>query len=165
VAVSISLLGSFRRHYSEVLSAAQIFQESGMEILSPSLSRVLDTNVEFVRFASDPLEATDHEIQLRTLRSILSSDLVYVVAPDGYIGRTTCYEIGRVHERGIPAFFSEYPKDLPIVVRSESVVKPGLLAKEIAELGRVPAVSDEEIPPGILALERVLKDSSGVRRM
>jgi hypothetical protein len=70
-----------------------------------------------------------------------------------------------VHERGIPAFFSEYPKDLPIVVRSESVVKPGLLAKELAELGRVPAVSDEEIPPGILALERVLKDSSGVRRM
>ncbi|MEU9135774.1 hypothetical protein AB0D33_07345 [Streptomyces sp. NPDC048404] len=163
VAVSISLLGSFRRHYPEVLLAAQFFQESGMEVLSPSISSVLDTSVEFVRFASDASDATDHEIQLRTLRSILSSDLVYVVAPGGYIGRTTCYEIGRVHERGIPTFFSEYPKDLPIVVRPESVVKPSSLAKEIEELGRVPVVSDEGVPPEILHLERVLKELSGTR--
>ncbi|MFF3657717.1 hypothetical protein [Streptomyces olivochromogenes] len=134
-----------------------------MEIRSPSLSSILDTSVEFVRFTSDPVDATDHEIQLHTLRRILSSDLVYVVAPGGYIGRTTCYEIGRVHERGVPAFFSEYPKDLPIVVRSESVVKPTLLAKEIADLGRVPVVSDAEIPPKILDLERMLKKSSGAQ--
>jgi hypothetical protein len=56
------------------------------------------------------------ETQSRTLGRIIAADLTFVTAPNGYIGRTTCYEIGRLVQARRPLFFSERPKDLPIQV-------------------------------------------------
>lgn len=156
---SISLLGSFRRHYSEVLLAARDFQNAGLEIRSPSLSAVVNPGAEFIRFASDAFDDTDQKIQLQTLQKILSSDIVYVVAPNGYVGRTTCYEIGRVHERCIPIFYSEPPKDLPILIRPGSVLSSQALTRAVVKSSGPLLESDADIPSEILDLERSLKKS------
>ncbi|MFC8426011.1 NUDIX domain-containing protein [Streptomyces sp. NPDC057236] len=127
---TVSLVGSFRQHYPEVLKAAQIFADAGMVVKSPPMSLIAKRG-QFVRFASDPPSSSDHAIQAATLEKIFSSDFVYVVNPGGYIGRTTAYELGRIHERGVAVFYAEPPEDLPIDVPEGTVVSPDDLVNAI----------------------------------
>jgi ADP-ribose pyrophosphatase YjhB (NUDIX family) len=135
---SVSLIGSFRRHYPEVLEAAQLFTDAGMVVKSPPMSRIINHGHEFVRFECDPPMSSDHAIQAATMEKIFSSDIVYLVNPDGYIGRTTAYELGRVHERGLAVFYAEPPKDLPIDIPEGTVVDARSLAKVIGGEGAPP---------------------------
>jgi len=152
--LTVSIIGSFRRHYVAVLGAIEEFETVGIEVTSPHKSIIIDPTEEFVRFESDPPWSDNAEIQLRALGRILCADLVYVVAPGGYVGNTTCYEIGRIHERGIPLFFSEHPVDLPIPVPQASVVNASWLAHEVARLGHVPLIDTRDIDPQILQLQQ-----------
>jgi ADP-ribose pyrophosphatase YjhB (NUDIX family) len=126
---SVSLIGSFRQHYQEVRKAAEIFAAGGMIVKSPPMSRIIDREREFVRFESDPPLVSDRDLQAATLEKIFSSDFVYVVNPDGYIGRTTAYELGRIHERGMAVYYAEPPKDLLVEVPDGTVLSAdGLVA-------------------------------------
>lgn len=127
---SVSLVGSFRQHYPAVLKAAQIFADAGMVVKSPPMSPI-SHHGQFVRFESDPPLSSDHAIQAATFEKIFSSDFVYVVNPGGYIGRTTAYELGRIHERGLAVFYAEPPEDLPIDVPEGTVVSPDVLVNAI----------------------------------
>ena len=120
----IAIIGSFRRdRYGGVLDVLETFAASGFDIVSPSGSAIVD-GVEFVRFATDDASSSDQEIQSSTLERIFSAHAVYVAAPGGYVGRTTCYEIGRVVQRRQPVYFSEYPVDLPVHIPEWCVVAP-----------------------------------------
>lgn len=119
---TVAIVGSFRRHYGEVVAVARIFTAAGLRVVSPAISRIVNPGEEYVRFESDPPDLTDQRIQALTTARILAADLVYVVAPGGYIGRTTSYELGRAHERGVPVRYSEPPADLPIEIGPEQVV-------------------------------------------
>lgn len=121
------MIGSFRRHYDEVVAAVVELAESGLVVTTPPVSVITNPGDLFVRFELDPPHVTDGEIQALTLQKILCSDAVYVVAPNGYIGRTTCYELGRVHQKGIPVFYSEVPVDLPLEVQDTAVCGAGEL--------------------------------------
>lgn len=151
--VKVAILGSFRQHYPEVLKAISEFERVGIQILSPTVSRIINPDQNFVRFETDSLNSTDSEIQLKTLSKIFAADLVFVVAPNGYIGRTTCYEIGRVHERQIPVFFSNFPLDLPIVVRKGAITSARQLAEMIVNLGDVPSIPNDGVPEKVRELE------------
>jgi ADP-ribose pyrophosphatase YjhB (NUDIX family) len=129
---SVALIGSFRQHYREVLAAARIFADAGLTVKSPPIGRIVDSGREFVRFESDPPEASDQQLQAATLQKILTSDLVYVVNPGGYIGRTTAYELGCVRERGMAVYYAEPPADLPIAVPDGTVVDARRLVEIIA---------------------------------
>ncbi|MFJ2081282.1 NUDIX hydrolase [Micromonospora chokoriensis] len=133
-ALAISLIGSFRQYYREVRRAAEAFVEAGLEVRSPMICEIANEGAMFVRFKSDPPTSSDHHIQTTTFDKILSSDVIYVVAPNGYVGPTTNLELGRVLERGLPVFYSERPKDLPIPVPDSAVHQPhsliDLLARE-----------------------------------
>ncbi|KAA9374851.1 hypothetical protein F5972_30075 [Microbispora cellulosiformans] len=131
---SVSIIGSFRKHYAEILSAVKEFEAVGMIVNSPAVSRIVNPGEEYVRFESDPPHSLDHHIQSITLEKILASDFVYVVAPGGYVGRTTCYELGRVHERGVSVYFSEPVRDLPIEILPGAVLQPAVLASMMLRL-------------------------------
>lgn len=139
---TVSIIGSFRKFYPEVLESIRLFEKCDLRVLSPQKSYIVNTSEEFVRFESDPPGFADAEIQLEALRGILGSDFVFVVSPKGYIGRTTCYEIGRIHERAIPLFFSEVPLDLPIFVPSSTVMSAMEVVDFIAETNRLPHIGD-----------------------
>lgn len=119
---TVAIVGSFRRHYDEVVAVARIFTAAGILVASPAISRIVNPGEEYVRFESDPHDLTDQRIQAITMARILAADLVYVVAPGGYIGRTTSYELGRAHERGAPVYYSEPPNDLPIEIGPGEIV-------------------------------------------
>jgi hypothetical protein len=131
VAVSVSIIGSFRQYYAQATLAVEEFESLGIHVRSPVVSRIVNPGDEFARFETDPPQSSDQLIQAMTLDRILGSDLVYVVAPGGYVGRTTCYELGRVHERSIPVYFSAPPRDLPIEVPPGSVLSVHDLVRKI----------------------------------
>lgn len=125
--MKISIIGSFRKYYEEIKQLIILFEKNNIKVLSPKLSEITHSVEDFVIFASDNQKLTPAEIQTDTLNRILKSDVVYVYDPEGYIGRTTCYEIGILRTTTIPLFFLEKPKDLPILVHSSEVMNPSKL--------------------------------------
>jgi len=134
-----SIIGSFRKHFDDILTVLDLFQGAGIRVLSPKRSAILNPIDEFVRLQSDPSGATDDEIESNALSNITRSDFVYVLCPGGYVGRTTCYELGWVYCRSIPVYFSHAPFDLPISVPRSMVVMPESLVHHVLNHGIVPS--------------------------
>jgi len=56
-----------------------------------------------------------------------------VVAPNGYVGKTTTYEIGRIIQAQRPLYFSESPDDLPIKIPTKHICSASHLATLLAD--------------------------------
>jgi len=143
--LSVAIIGSFRQHYDAVLECIGTFVEHGVRVTSPKRSRVIDPSQDFVRFELDDPSSSDVEIQYQALVAILRASCVFVVCPDGYVGRTTCYEIGRAHQATIPIFYSAMPRDLPIPVPSSSVMSAEDLGLAMADSSSVPVIDTSDI--------------------
>jgi ADP-ribose pyrophosphatase YjhB (NUDIX family) len=129
---SVSLVGSFRRHYPEVLRAAAIFTAAGIMVKSPPISRIIDPVRDYVRFESDPPQDSDFDLQAATLEKIFSSDFVYVVNPGGYMGTMTAYELGRVVERGMAVYYAQPPEGFLISIPDGTVLSAEELVAGLA---------------------------------
>lgn len=122
--MKVSVIGSFRKYYDDIVKIIELFEKNHIDVLSPKISEIIDPKQEFVLLKCDNERHTPIDIQLIAFHRILRSDFVYALCPNGYIGRTTCYEIGRIVERKIPLYFSELPKDLPIYIPELSIISP-----------------------------------------
>lgn len=121
----VAVIGSFRKYYSEILNIINIFKKAGLYVLAPKESYINGKIGNFVIFESDRKDFSPAEIQMITLDKIIKADMVYVYNPDGYVGKTTCYEIGFCFSKKKPIYFFDYPDDLPIpVIKNKQVLKP-----------------------------------------
>lgn len=120
----VSVIGSFRKQYEEVVRIVSVLRKMGINVASPKGSNVCSSIEEFVIFETDNPEFTPEEIQMITLEKILNSDAVYVCDPNGYVGKTTCYEIGFCYSRNKPLYFLEKPKDLPMPINMKQIIEP-----------------------------------------
>lgn len=141
---TVALIGSFRQHYAQVLEAHATLTSRGITVTTPEGGLVIDPAAPFVRFDTDGAHHTDEYIQCRALHRILRADAVYIVAPQGYVGRTTCYEIGRCMQARRPLYFSEHPVDLPVAVPPAHVITPTRLAEYILEGAVIPMLPHDE---------------------
>jgi hypothetical protein len=126
---TIAIIGSFRKHLPIVLRLRQTLRRSGISVSSPLGTKLIRRDLPFVRFTTDDPDHLDAQVQSATLKRIFSADGVYVVAPHGYVGRTTCYEIGRVIQRRQPIYFSERPDDLPVWVPDTHIIDEAALVR------------------------------------
>lgn len=124
---SIAIVGSFKQHNRLVQEACAAFRSAGIRVTSPLGQELLMDGLDFVRFDSDNATWSDSAIQSLALHRILGADLVYVVAPAGYIGKTTCYEVGRIVQRRQPLYFSSQPLDLPLSVPESFILEQNAL--------------------------------------
>lgn len=138
------IIGSFRKYYDEVLDVIQVFQKSGHQILSPKTSNIIRNDDGFVILASDNSEFTHIDIQTMVFHRVFRSDFVYVWNPEGYVGKTTCYEIGRILERKIPLYYKEMPTDVPIYVPQGSVLSVEDFINYVKSHGKLPLYYPEE---------------------
>jgi hypothetical protein len=129
---SVAIIGSFRQYYVDVLAAIAAFRQAGWAVASPAGTDIVNPDIDFVRFTTDANHLDDAQVQTVTLDKIFSADLTYVVAPDGYVGRTTCYEIGRLVQAKRPVYFSSIPRDLPLHVPSQFVLSAEQLIRSLA---------------------------------
>jgi hypothetical protein len=121
--VTVTVSGSFRKAISEVQDAVHIFTSLGAIVLSPADPRVVAQTDGFVFLRSDLVR----DVQLLEnchLRAIACSDLLWVAAPDGYVGSSTSLEIGFAVARGIPIFSTDVPGDVTLREYVCSVAHP-----------------------------------------
>ena len=133
-----SIIGSFQKYYNDVLTIIKIFEKENIKVCSPKYSQIIKNDNGFVILSSDNLSYSNEDIQLIALHRILRSNFVYVWNPDGYIGKTTSYEIGRIIERKIPIFFKDNPIDLPIYIQKNNVISVENLINYIKNNKSVP---------------------------
>lgn len=128
---SVALIGSFRQHYNVVLESLSAFAAVGLVVTTPKGTGIVKHAIPFVRFESDETEWTDEMVQVAALHRILRADFVFAVVPNGYVGRTTCYEIGRVIQAGKPVYFSDRPEDLPLWIPDSHICSAARIAEHI----------------------------------
>lgn len=126
------IIGSFRKYYQDIVKIIENFEEAGIEILSPKISSIINPGDEFVILASDDENLSKEQIQSKVFENERNSDFVYVWDPDGYIGRTTCYEMGCINTHGDkPVFYKERPKDIPITIKDEDILSVDEVIKKV----------------------------------
>lgn len=155
--LTCSIIGSFRKHYREVVSLIEGLEACYVHVLSPKRSSIVNHQEWFVRLQTDNPRHEPAEIQLIALHRILRSSFVYVFCPAGYIGKTTCYEIGRIQERRVPLYFSEHPEDLPIAVATSAIINPEKLVQYLVQHKKPPPIIATEIPERVRELQTRLQ--------
>lgn len=111
---SIAIIGSFRKesHYSKIIELIKFLQENNIHVTSPVGSSVVMEEEGFVFFETDDQSLSKERIEELTLEKILKADIVYNCNVDGYIGRTTAYELGVCQSVGKEIIFLEKPSDI-----------------------------------------------------
>jgi hypothetical protein len=105
--------GSFHRHMAAVYIAVGELRALGVDVLSPSDPRIVDHVGEFLFVASDRLRSIKL-VQDRHFEAIRTSDFLWLVCPDGYVGLSASAEIGAAHAMGIPVFADHLPLDITL---------------------------------------------------
>ena len=134
------IIGSFRKYYNDIVNAIRLFNEAKIEILSPKVSKIIDPNKEFVILESDDEHLLNEDIQLMVFHRAFRSDFTYVWNPKGYVGKTTCYEIGKLEERNIPVYYLERPVDIPIYVSQSSIITIKQFIDTVKKTGKIPVI-------------------------
>lgn len=118
IEISATISGSFKRDLDRIQKKAMQFHKNGIKVLSPKLSEPVSLHEDFIRLKDD--DGTPFEIELNHLEAILRSDFLYVINPEGYIGRSVAFEIGYALSKNIPIYALEKPEDIALA----SFVKP-----------------------------------------
>ena len=155
---NVALIGSFRQYYKAVLESLAAFADVGLVTTTPKGTPIVEPGIPFVRFESDETDWTDEMVQVAALHRILRADFVFVVVPEGYVGRTTCYEIGRVVQAGRPIYFSQRPDDLPLFIPDSNIKTAKEIAKEIRTKNFEPSALHTHESSELGRLERDLLD-------
>lgn len=153
---SVAVIGSFKQHNAQVQQVCRDLRAAGIRVISPRGDSLVKEGINFVRFHSDNPEWSDPAVQSLALHRILAADLVYVVVPGGYIGRTTCYEVGRVVQSRQPIYFSEMPLDLPLRVPEQHVLDIATLLSRVTDASWRPNWLHESDQDHASTLERDL---------
>ena len=135
---TIAIIGSFKQHNKEIQALCHMLRESGVNVTTPQGESIINADHEFVRYGTDDPALSDDAVQSLALHRIFGASLVYAVLPDGYIGRTTCYEVGRVLQAKRPIYFSQRPNDLPIWVPDQFILDRATLLSHATDPTWVP---------------------------
>lgn len=112
----VTICGSFRKFPETLESALQEFKDYNIEVLSPRSAMILDDLDGFVTLRGDVVEGIDRlssdylpkamrAIENSHLSAIRRSDAVWLIAPGGYIGLSTSFEIGWALAHCVPVFY------------------------------------------------------------
>jgi len=134
--ISATISGSFHKHFDEIHRKIREFREARIEVVSPELSQPISSRDGFVMLETD--SGSPREIEKKHLEAISRSDFLYVVNPEGYIGKSVALEIGFAVSKNIPVYSLSKPEDIVLssFVRSEKsikTIKRELEAKALAE--------------------------------
>lgn len=112
----VTVCGSFRKFPETLESALQEFKDHHIEVLSPRSALILDDLDGFVTLRGDVVEGIDllssddlpramRSIEDSHLSAIQRSDAVWLIAPGGYLGLSSSFEIGWALAHCVPVFY------------------------------------------------------------
>jgi len=107
----VTISGSFNRNISEIIESVYEFNDRGAEVLSPRDPRIVDSVGDFLFVASDSHRSIKL-VQDRHFASIVNSDFLWLVAPNGYVGQSASMELGFAVAYGVPIYCKTLPPNL-----------------------------------------------------
>lgn len=122
--MKIGIIGSFKKHFKQIVLLKTELQNMGHIVINPLGDYITIGNIDFVRSNVDDHNEDDTHIQTRVFTRLFQADVIYVFLVDNYIGRTTCYEVGRLIQGKVPLIFSEKPNDLPLIIPDDRILNP-----------------------------------------
>jgi NTP pyrophosphatase (non-canonical NTP hydrolase) len=120
------LCGSFRRD-PEALHAEFTALRNRFDVLSPASIDFVEPEAEFVRLASE-LGESEAVIERRHLDAVSEADLVWLHAPNGYVGTSAAMELGHAAAIGVPIYCSTAPSDPVLAALVTIVTEPSDIA-------------------------------------
>ena len=125
--------GSFSKHFQEIKDVCKLFQTSGIEVLAPKNDDLIKGIDNFFLF-KDETDLDPRYVELlylHNLKQLGENGFSYFVNPDGYIGKSSSYELGIAQISNVRCFFSSKPKDHPVYIQDGSIWSADNLAKYI----------------------------------
>ena len=134
------LHGSFRKHLEEIKRTHQTLTNAGIEVLAPTISEIRAAQDGFVLFEGDKSDDPRmvELLYLHNLKRLGADGFSYFVNPEGYIGKSTSYELGIAHISNVRCFFLNKPQDHPAYLHKNSIWKPKELVEYIQNRGELP---------------------------
>lgn len=132
--------GSFGKHFDEIKNVYEIFTDAGIEVLAPKQGELLSANNGFNLFEDeqDQDPRLVELIYLHNLKRLGAEGFSYFVSPDGYIGKSTSYELGIAQLTNTQCFFSNKLSDHPAYLHKNAIWSAKLLADYIVNEGALP---------------------------
>lgn len=93
VPLTTLIVGSYRRHFEQILGIKSSLEACGIDVLAPASEQIVNPGETFALLESDE-NRTPRQVQDRIFSLIRSSDFVVVANIDGYLGHATTLEIG-----------------------------------------------------------------------
>jgi ADP-ribose pyrophosphatase YjhB (NUDIX family) len=132
--------GSFSKHFEEIKKARAVFSAAGIEVLAPKSGEPMAGHDGFALFPDE--QGRDARwvelLYLLHLKQLGADGFSYFVNPDGYIGRSTSYELGIAQLTNTRCFVSHSLSDHPAYIPSRSVWPAQRLADYISTYQALP---------------------------
>jgi NTP pyrophosphatase (non-canonical NTP hydrolase) len=129
--LSVVLCGSFRRD-PEGLRLIHHELETRFNLLSPLAVDFVDPDAEFVRLPSE-VGRPEIDIEDRHIAALRTADLMWLHAPEGYVGASAAMELGEAVAVGIPIFCLTPPADTVLAARVTVVSQIDDLTSSLVE--------------------------------
>lgn len=124
--LDIVLCGTYRKDIEGLRRAFEELKDLGFNVLSPSNLDIIKEKNGFVYMHGEETQ-TAERLELKHLDAIERARLVWLHAPEGYVGPTAALELGFAKASGIPVFATCAPVDeafrsfVKVVVSPEDV--------------------------------------------
>lgn len=161
--VDVPIISSYRRelHLNELKTAALYFKDLGLSTYPDHLQNPISVDNEFVSFSGNPetLRNNKRRMEIEFLKAINRAKLVYVVATNGYLGRSASVEFAYALlinappialSQPITEFGREVPKELKSLIEDNMALLPIIPIKKIRDLGKdslFSSLPSKEKPP------------------
>ena len=163
--VDVPIVSSYRKeqHVRELKTAALYFKDIGLSTYPDHLQNPITIDDEFVFFGGNQ-ETFDNDkrrMEILFLKAINRAKLVYIVATNGYLGRSASVELAFgllmnapvALSQPITEFGEEVPQEIKNIVENNEALLPILPIKKIKELEKdrtQPFLSRKEKPPLVI---------------
>jgi nucleoside 2-deoxyribosyltransferase len=107
---TVVLSGTYHRDPAGLRRLFDEIETTGCRVLSPLSIVFVEQADRFVRTKAE-FEADSAEIERYHLRAIREADMVWLHAPDGYVGVSGSFEIGYAAALGKPVFAFHQPAE------------------------------------------------------
>lgn len=129
--LTVALCGSFRRDPAGLHVALESLR-ARFTVLSPRGLDFIDPEASFVRLPTE-VDESEEEIEARHLAAMTAADLIWLHAPDGYVGTSAAMELGHSMALGIPVFCATLPSDRVLAAGVRQVDDPAQVQPDLLE--------------------------------
>lgn len=154
--LDVVICGTFRKDVVGLRRSYEQLKDLGFNILSPSNVDIASEDEGFVYMQGEQTE-TPENLERRHLEAIEHARLIWLHAPDGYVGPTAALELGFAKASGIPVFSSAPISDVALRAFVTVVASPEEVREQVGSY-KVPPP-----PPGLKPFQNYYRRAAAQR--